>query len=93
MAGGDRLYRIRRTINRHDICAAVNQLEAFWNEIEAQREKKISNEAADLLIAYADNLLTKLLLDLPPGRELSMSRRRPIPPQTAGGRVIPVTSP
>jgi hypothetical protein len=52
---------------QEDICAAVNELEAFKNQIEAQRGNKISDEAADLVIAYADNLITQLLDKLPPG--------------------------
>ena len=50
-----------------NICAAINQLEAFKNQINAQSGNKISDEAADLLIAYADNLITQLLIELPPG--------------------------
>jgi hypothetical protein len=53
--------------DRENICAAVNQLEAFKNQIEAQRDHKISDEAADLLIAYADNLVTQRLSELAPG--------------------------
>jgi hypothetical protein len=42
----------------------VNQLEAFKSEIEAQRDKKISDEAATLLIAYTDNVIAQLEAEL-----------------------------
>lgn len=37
--------------------AAVNDLNAFIYQVEAQRNKKISPEAADMLIGYAQNLI------------------------------------
>jgi len=40
--------------------AAVNQLQAFINKVEAQRGKKISEEAADMLIAYADIVIAQI---------------------------------
>jgi hypothetical protein len=40
--------------------AAIGQLEAFINQVEAQRGKKISIEAADLLISYAENLISQI---------------------------------
>jgi hypothetical protein len=50
-----------------NICAAVNELNALRNQIQAQRGKKISAEAADLLIAYVSNLVGQLLSRLPAG--------------------------
>jgi len=35
-------------------------LNAFINQVEAQRGKKISEEAADMLIAYANNIISKI---------------------------------
>ena len=58
---------VEQSADKDNICAAINQLEAFKNQIEAQRNKKISEEGADLLIAYADNLITQLLNLLPEG--------------------------
>jgi hypothetical protein len=53
---------------KENICAAVNQLEAFKNQVEAQKGKeKISGDAAALLIGYADNVIANLLSNLPPG--------------------------
>lgn len=40
---------------------AINQLEAFINEVNAQRGKKISEEAADILINYAQNIIAQIL--------------------------------
>jgi hypothetical protein len=40
--------------------AAIGQLEAFINQGEAQRGKKISDETADLLISYAVNLISQI---------------------------------
>ena len=53
--------------DRENICAAVGQLRAFKNQIEAQRGKKVSEDAADLLIQYVDNLIAQLLDQLAPG--------------------------
>ncbi len=40
--------------------AAINMLKAFVNQVEAQRGKKISEEAADMLIAYANNVISQI---------------------------------
>jgi len=56
-----------KSATKENICAAINELGAFINQITAQREKKIANEAADLLINYATNVITYLLNQLPPG--------------------------
>ncbi len=39
----------------------------IWRQVNAQRGKKISTEAADLLVAYAKNVIAQLLSYLPPG--------------------------
>jgi len=52
---------------KENICTAVYQLEAFKNQIEGQRGKKISDEAATLLTNYANNIIAQLLAQLPPG--------------------------
>ena len=52
---------------KDNICAAVNQLEAFKNQVNAQRGNEVSDEAADLFIEYADNLIDQLLSELPQG--------------------------
>ncbi len=52
---------------KENICAAVNILETFQIEVEAQRISKIVNETATELINYADNLIVQYLDSLPFG--------------------------
>jgi len=40
--------------------AAINQLQAFINQVEAQRGNKISGEVADTLIGYANNIIEQI---------------------------------
>jgi hypothetical protein len=49
-----------KSINKENDDAAINMLNAFINQVNAQREKKISVEAADMLIKYANNVITKI---------------------------------
>ena len=56
-----------KSSTKENICAAVNELEAFKNQVNAQRGKKISDPAADLLTQYANNVIVKLLGKLLPG--------------------------
>ena len=56
-----------RSAGRDSICAAVNELEAFKNQIAAQRGKKVSEQAAVLLLAYANNVISSLEGQLPEG--------------------------
>jgi hypothetical protein len=60
------------TSDKDQICAAVNQLQAFENQIEAQRGKKISDEAATLLIDYTNNVIAQFEGQLPEGEMCSM---------------------
>jgi hypothetical protein len=53
------------SIDKGNICAAVNKLEAMQNEVNAQRDKKITDEAADEVIAYTDSVIAYLLSQLP----------------------------
>lgn len=39
---------------------AINQLNAFINGVKAQRGKKISEEAAEMLISYAQNVIAQI---------------------------------
>ncbi len=55
------------SVNKDNICAAINKFEALINEVNAQRGKKISNEAADLIILYTNNLIANLRDQLPEG--------------------------
>jgi len=46
---------------------AINQLEAFKNQVNAQRGHKISDSEADNIILYADSVIAWLLDQLLPG--------------------------
>jgi hypothetical protein len=48
----------KKSVDKDVDNAAINQLNAFINEILAQRGKKISEDAADLLAAYVQNVIT-----------------------------------
>jgi parallel beta-helix repeat protein len=52
-----------RALDNHNVVAAINALEAFINEIEAQRGKKISDAVADALIAAAQEIIYLLMAD------------------------------
>jgi hypothetical protein len=57
----------QQSADKENICTAINKLEALKNEVNAQRGKKISDEAADEVIAYADSVIAYLLSQLPEG--------------------------
>ena len=54
-----------KSVSKDNICAAVNQLEAFKNQISAKRGNGISEDAANLLVNYANNLIRLLMAGLP----------------------------
>jgi len=56
-----------KSASKEHICAAVNQLEAFINQIEAQAGMKVEAETAADLIAYTMSVIEALLNDLPEG--------------------------
>jgi hypothetical protein len=62
-----KIANARNSADKDKICAGVNQLGAFKSQIEAQRGKKISDEAATLLINYTGNVIAGLLGQLSPG--------------------------
>jgi len=47
-------------LNENNDVAAINSLEAFINAVEAQRDKKITNEQADILVADAQEIIDSL---------------------------------
>jgi len=49
-----------KSLDKGNDGAAVNQLQAFINKVEAQRGKKISEEDADMLIEYANNVIAQI---------------------------------
>ena len=50
---------------KENIDTAINVINAFKNEVTAQIGKKISQVAADLLLAYADSLIAWLTAQIP----------------------------
>jgi hypothetical protein len=52
---------------RDNICAAINEMEAFISHIAAQSGKKISAEAAQTVISYAESAIAALRVKLPLG--------------------------
>jgi hypothetical protein len=49
-----------KSADKENTCAAINKLEALINQTNAQRDNKISEKAADLIVAYANNLIAEL---------------------------------
>jgi hypothetical protein len=56
-----------QSATKDNICAAVNQLQALINQIDAQRGKKITDEAADAVIAYTQSVIDWYLDQLAEG--------------------------
>jgi len=56
-----------RFADKENICKAIKQLETLMNQVNAQREKKISLEAADQIISYANSVIASYLAQLPEG--------------------------
>ena len=57
--------------DKENICAAVNQLEALINQVNAQRGKKISDAAADQVNTYTQSVIDWYLDQLPEGETCS----------------------
>ena len=49
-----------KSLEKGKMGAAINQVEAFMNQVRAQKGKKISEEDADMLIQYALNVIQQL---------------------------------
>jgi VCBS repeat-containing protein len=58
----DTAMKVLEDSNQKNDVAAINALEAFINEVEAQRDKKIPEEVADELIARAQDIIAVLSL-------------------------------
>ncbi len=54
-----------KSADKENTCAAVNKLEALINEINAQRGKKISDDAAGTIVEYTNSVISWLLDQLP----------------------------
>jgi len=55
-----KLDAAQKSIDKGNINTAINQLNAFINEVEAQRDKKITPFGADLMIADAQEIIALL---------------------------------
>jgi beta propeller repeat protein len=62
-----KIENARRFADKENICNAIKQLETLMNQVNAQREKKISIEAANQIIAYANSVVASYLAQLPEG--------------------------
>ena len=49
-----------KSLEKGDLNAALNQLKAFINEVEAQRGKKIPEDIADMLIMYVKSIILQI---------------------------------
>lgn len=56
-----------KSAGKENVCVAINELEAFKNQVDAQIGKKISAEAAAQVKDYADSVALYLLSQLPSG--------------------------
>ncbi len=52
-----KIYNASKSIDKENIYAAVNQLQALINQVNAQRGKKISDDAVDQVIAYTQSVI------------------------------------
>ncbi len=52
---------------KDNICAAINQLDAFTNQVEAKTGKQIFYEVSNMLFQFADNIVSQLITKLPLG--------------------------
>lgn len=75
-----KLENALKSLEKENEGAAINQLEAFINAVEAQRGKKITDDDADALIATA-----QLIIDLIGGEEPGEPPPPPEPPPNGGG--------
>ena len=66
-----KLENAEKQATKENICAAVNILGAFQNQVEAQRGNKIADATATFLIEYSENVITQLLEMLPEGETCS----------------------
>lgn len=57
----------QKSSQKESLCAAINELEAFKNQVMAQTGNKISLEAATLVLSYTDSLVRLLQKKLPSG--------------------------
>jgi hypothetical protein len=56
-----------KSVDKENVCAAVNELESLKNQVDAQTGKKISLEASTEVKGYAESVALYLLSQLPDG--------------------------
>ena len=56
-----KVSNVIKSLEKGNTNSAINQMEAFINQVEAQRGKKISEDAADLLVVFAENIIARIL--------------------------------
>lgn len=54
------LTNVIKSLEKGQNNTAINQLNAFINEVKAQRGKKLTNEQADYLITTAQTIINQL---------------------------------
>jgi hypothetical protein len=59
--------RAERQADKENICAAVRLLETLKRQVDAKRGRKISDEAADVIIVHTESVIAYLLSQLSPG--------------------------
>lgn len=52
------MENVEKEFDKGNIKAGINKFEAAINEIESQKGKKISEDLAELLISYTENVIT-----------------------------------
>lgn len=62
-----KIYNASKSADKENICAAVHQLEAFINQVNAQTGNKISKDATGQVIPYAQSVIDWYLDQLPEG--------------------------
>ena len=55
-----KLENVIKKLEKGNYDAAINQLNAFINEVEAQRGKKLTEDQADYLIMMAEKIIEKI---------------------------------
>jgi len=63
-----RIKSATTSVDKGNICAAIHELDALLNQIEAQRNKKISDAAADWLTQYISSVQAAQRNSLPSGK-------------------------
>lgn len=63
-----KISNAEKSAAKGNICAGINQIEAFTNQVRGKQRATISTEVAYQLIQYGNNLITLLRAELPEGK-------------------------